>query len=107
MAELQWDRTAAQAETAGDEALLEELLTLFREVAVEDLDLLRQAVAVDDGATAVAAAHSLKGAAASLGIESICSLAEAVERSGQAGAIPIARETLPLLTDLLIQLNAL
>ncbi|MDX9833649.1 MAG: Hpt domain-containing protein [Desulfobulbus sp.] len=107
MAELQWDRTAAQADTAGDATLLEELLILFREAAATDLDLLRQAVAEEDGAAAVAAAHSLKGAAASLGVESISSLAEAVERSGPTGAIPIARKTLPLLADLLIQLNAL
>ena len=33
MAELHWDKTAALAETAGDEALLGELLTLFQQAA--------------------------------------------------------------------------
>ena len=105
MAELHWDKTAALAETAGDEALLEELLTLFR--AAEDLDRMRQAVAVGDSATAMAAAHSLKGAAASLGLESIRRLAEAVEQAGPSGAIASARQTLPILADLLDQLAAL
>ena len=107
MAELHWDKTAALAETAGDEALLEELLTLFQQAAAEDLDRIRQAVAVGDSATVMAAAHSLKGAAASLGLESIRRLAEAVELAGPSGAIAAARQTLPLLADLLDQLAAL
>ena len=107
MAELHWDKTAALAETAGDEALLEELLTLFREAAAEDLDRMRQAVTVGDSATAMAAAHSLKGAAASLGIESIRSLAETVEQAGAASVPAAARQTLPILADLLDQLAAL
>lgn len=107
MAELHWDKTAALAETAGDEALLEELLTLFQQAAAEDLDRIRQAVSVGDSATAVAAAHSLKGAAASLGIESMRRLAEAVEQAGQASAITAARQALPTLSDLLDQLAAL
>ena len=107
MAELHWDKIAALAETAGDEALLEELLSLFREAAAEDLDRMRQAVTAGDSATAMAAAHSLKGAAASLGLESIRRLAEAVEQAGPSGAIATARETLPILADLLDQLGAL
>lgn len=107
MAELHWDKTAALAETAGDEALLEELLSLFREAAAEDLDRMRQAVTAGDSATAMAAAHSLKGAAASLGLESIRRLAEAVEQAGPSGAIASARQTLPILADLLDQLAAL
>ena len=107
MAELHWDKTAALAETAGDEALLEELLSLFREAAAEDLDRMRQAVTVGDSATAMAAAHSLKGAAASLGLESIRRLAEAVEQAGPSGDIASARQTLPILADLLDQLAAL
>ena len=107
MAELHWDKTAALAETAGDKALLEELLTLFQQAAAEDLDRMRQAVAAGDSATALAAAHSLKGAAASLGIESIRRLAEAVEQAGQASAIAAARQALPTLRDLLDQVAAL
>jgi HPt (histidine-containing phosphotransfer) domain-containing protein len=107
MAELYWDKTAALAETAGDEALLEELLTLFQQAAAADIDQLSGAVAAADGAVAVAAAHSLKGAAASLGIESMRRLAEAVEQAGQASAIAAARQALPTLRDLLDQLTAL
>ena len=107
MAELHWDKTAALAETAGDEALLEELLSLFRAAAAEDLEQMRQAVTAGDVAATMAAAHSLKGAAASLGLESIRRLAEAVEQAGPSGDIATARETLPILADLLDQLAAL
>jgi HPt (histidine-containing phosphotransfer) domain-containing protein len=107
VAELHWDKATALAETAGDEALLEELLSLFREAAAEDLERMRQAVAAGDSAAALTAAHSLKGAAASLGIESIRSLAETVEQTGHSSALATARETLPILADLLDQLAAL
>ena len=107
MAELHWDKATALVETAGDEALLEELLSLFRAAAAEDLEQMRQAVTAGDVAATMAAAHSLKGAAASLGLESIRRLAEAVEQAGPSGDIATARETLPILADLLDQLAAL
>ena len=68
---------------------------------------MRQAVTAGDVAATMAAAHSLKGAAASLGIESMRSLAEAVEQAGHAGSMTTARDTLPILADLLDQLGAL
>ena len=107
MAELHWDKATALVETAGDEALLEELLSLFRAAAAEDLEQMRQAVTAGDVAATMAAAHSLKGAAASLGIESIRSLAETVEQAGAASVPAAARQTLPILADLLDQLAAL
>ena len=107
MAELHWDKATALVETAGDEALLEELLSLFRAAAAEDLEQMRQAVTAGDVAATMAAAHSLKGAAASLGLESIRRLAEAVEQAGPSGDIATARETLPILADLLDQLATL
>ena len=64
-------------------------------------------IADADSAAAVAAAHSLKGAAASLGIESIRSLAETVEQAGAASVPAAARKALPVLADLLDQLAAL
>ncbi len=54
----------------------------------------------------MAAAHSLKGSAASLGIESIRSLAETVEQAGHTAAIAAGRQALPVL-NLLDQLAAL
>ena len=107
MAELHWDKATALVETAGDEALLEELLSLFRAAAAEDLEQMRQAVTAGDVAATMAAAHSLKGAAASLGIESIRSLAETVEQAGAASVPAAARKALPVLADLLDQLAAL
>ena len=101
MAELHWDKATALVETACDEALLEELLSLFRAAAAEDLEQMRQAVTAGDVAATMAAAHSLKGAAASLGIESIRSLAETVEQAGAASVPAAARKALPVLADLL------
>ena len=106
MAELEWDRIMALEQTGGDEALLAELLDLFRESAAANLDELRRAVAADKATAAAEAAHSLKGAAASLGLESIRRLAEAVEHAGRTGSLSVARASLPDLADLLTQLNA-
>ena len=86
MADLQWNKDFALEQTAGDEELLAELLTLFRESSAQDLEQLRQAVATDNAAQVVTAAHSLKGASASLGLEGIRQLALAMESNGRAGS---------------------
>jgi HPt (histidine-containing phosphotransfer) domain-containing protein len=56
-----------------------ELLTLFVETAHADLDKLQTALSDMDGGQAVAAAHSIKGAAANLGLTELCKTAKEVE----------------------------
>ncbi len=105
MADLQWNKAFALEQTAGDEELLEELLTLFQDSSTSDLELLRQAVAAGDAAGIVRAAHSLKGAAASLGIEGVRQVAAEMETDARQNSITIAQEKLSIMADLLGQLK--
>lgn len=107
MADLQWNKAFALEQTAGDEELLEELLVLFRDSSASDLEQLRQAVITGDAAGVMRAAHSLKGAAASLGIEGIRQVAMAMEIDGRNNSVAVAREKLTTMTELLDQLNNL
>jgi histidine phosphotransfer protein HptB len=103
---LQWNRDFALEQTAGDEELLEELLTLFRDSSASDLRLLQEAVDKNDPA-GVVAAHSIKGASASLGFEGIRQLALAMEVDGRNKSVEVARASLSSLQELLAQLNSL
>lgn len=107
MSDLQWDRNFALEQTAGDEELLEELLDLFRDASNGDLEQLKRAVEAGDTSGVVTAAHSLKGASASLGIEGIRELAAAMESAARDGSVAIAEESLDAMTSMLEQLNSL
>ena len=107
MADLQWNRDFALEQTAGDEDLLAELLTLFRGSSAQDLGQLRQAVASDDAAGVATSAHSLKGAAASLGLEGIRQLAMAMENDGRNGSTVVAKDKLAAMAELLALLDTI
>lgn len=107
MADLLWNKAFAMEQTADDQELLTELLELFRDSAAADLELLRQAVAANDPAGVVRAAHSLKGASASLGIEGIRQLVMAMETDGRDNSVAMARDHLAVLTELISQLDSL
>lgn len=107
MADLLWNKAFALEQTGGDEELLEELLILFTDSSASDLELLRQAVAAGDAAGVVRAAHSLKGASASLGIEGIRQVSTLMENDGRHNSIKVAKDNLATLTELLDQLRNL
>jgi len=107
MADLQWNKAFALEQTAGDEELLEELLVIFKDSSVSDLEQLQQAVAMNDAAGVMRAAHSLKGAAATLGIEGIRQVSMAMENDGRNNSVTVARENLNTLIELLDQLKML
>ncbi|MDD2465869.1 MAG: Hpt domain-containing protein [Desulfobulbus sp.] len=107
MADLQWNKAFALEQTAGDEELLEELLVLFKDSAASDLEQLRQAITADDAAGVVRAAHSLKGASASLGIEGIRTLATAMETDAREGATTVAQAKIEEMSALLEQVQTL
>lgn len=107
MADLQWNKAFALEQTAGDEELLAELLALFSDSSVSDYAHLQEAVAAGDAAGVVRAAHSLKGAAASLGIEGIRQLALVMENDGRNDSVAVAREKLKAMGELLDQLKNL
>ncbi len=91
MTELLWNREFALEQTAGDEELLEELLTLFRDSSAEDYASLCAAADAGDADGVVAAAHSIKGAAASLGIEGVRQLALEMESKAREGDVSCAQ----------------
>ena len=107
MTDLRWNKAFALEQTGGDEELLEELLVLFRDSSVSDYAQLQQAVAANDAAGAMRAAHSLKGAAASLGIEGIRQLALDMEADARNNSVAVARAHLTAMGDLLEQLKIL
>ena len=105
MADLLWNKAFAMEQTADDEELLEELLILFKDSAASDLEQLQQAVAANNPAGVVRAAHSLKGASASLGIEGIRQLVMAMESDARNNSVTVARDNLAVLIELLDQLK--
>lgn len=107
MSDLQWNRSFALEQTAGDEELLEELLDLFRDASKGDFQQLKRAVAAGDAAGIVSAAHSLKGASASLGIEGVRQLATAMETAAREGSVNVAEDNLEVMETMLEQVNSL
>ena len=107
MADLQWNKDFALEQTAGDEELLAELLILFRDSSAQDLEQLRRAVATNSPAEVVTAAHSLKGASASLGLEGIRQVALAMESDGRNNSTAVARENLAVMVELIGLLDTL
>jgi len=101
MSDLQWNREFALEQTAGDEELLAELLSLFNDSSGGDYEKLCQAAETGDAAGVVAAAHSLKGASASLGLEGIRVLALEIETAAREGSVACALEKKAELAELL------
>ena len=91
------DRSGALERVGGDEELLDELLTMLLEQARAGLADLAQAIREGDARGVEHSAHSLKGAAASLGAERFRQRAwelETIGRSGDLAAAPAALERL-------------
>ncbi len=103
MSDLLWDRDFALEQTAGDEELLEELLILFKDSSASDHQKLCQAAEAGDTDGVLAAAHSIKGAAASLGFEAIRLLALEIETAAREGADDCGQEKQQQMADLLAE----
>lgn len=97
---IKWDREFALEQAADDAELLKELLEIFKESLQSDICLIEQGVVEGEAAKVSKAAHSIKGAAASLGILGIHELALAIEEESRAGGITIARNNLSLLRSM-------
>lgn len=76
-----------------------EILTLFVETTLSDLDELVRAIQKADPALAVRSSHSIKGASASLGFEAISSLAEEVEMKARRGVLDGAEKAAERIKD--------
>lgn len=104
---LQWDKQFALEQAADDAELLEELLEIFKDALQVDLLLIEQGLAENSAGKIMAAAHSIKGAAASLGILGIFELARQIEEDSRAGGIELARAKIGALQEMLQELKSL
>jgi len=87
MADLQWNKAFAEEQTGGDPDLLVELMDLLSSTSLSDLEKIKAAMAAQDGDGVADAAHSIKGAAASLGVEGLQEVAYVFEKKGRAGEL--------------------
>jgi histidine phosphotransfer protein HptB len=104
---LKWNKEFALEQAADDTELLKELLDIFKDSLRSDLQLIEQGLAEGSAAKIRDAAHSIKGAAASLGILGINEIATQIEEDSRAGGIDAAREKFEPLQLLLAELLAL
>jgi len=104
---LKWDKEFALEQAADDAELLAELLEIFKDSLHTDLQRIEQGLAEGSAAKISAAAHSIKGAAASLGIVGIHEIALQVEEESRAGGLDVARAKIDDLQALLTELQAL
>jgi len=107
MNNLEWDRAFALEQAGDDEEMLAELLLLFRDSSANDLARMREALANNDGPALADAAHSIKGAAASLGVEGVRKLAAEVEKVGRHGNPARAETMLTQLAEVLRDVDSL
>lgn len=91
------DRSAALHNVGGDPEILRTLFQMFLEQGPARLGQIEAALATGDVGTLEREAHSLKGAAAILGMERLRGLASSVERAGAAGDLARAA---PNMTEL-------
>lgn len=88
---------------AGDLELDEEeyraILELFIEASRSDLGAIKTAVACGDAAAAGRAAHSLKGAAANLGLSDMSGSAREIEHKSREGKLHETYETVQSLEE--------
>jgi HPt (histidine-containing phosphotransfer) domain-containing protein len=107
MTTLKWDKDFALEQTADDEELLKELLEIFKSSFQSDLQLIKQGLAEGSASKISAAAHSIKGAAASLGLLGINEIAMQVEEDSRSGGLAVAQEKIEDLQNLLVKIQAL
>ncbi len=107
MSDLRWNKAFALEQAAEDEELLQELIVIFKDSSASDLANLQQSIEKGDAAMARAHSHSIKGAAASLGMDGIRELTELMESDCREGSLTVSVELLPQLEKLLMQLQQL
>ncbi len=90
MVDLQWNRDFALEQAGEDEELLAELLSLLLESTAGDLAKIKGALEKGDAVKMGEAAHSIKGAAASLGVEKLREVAYGLEKAGRENDLDLA-----------------
>ena len=101
MADLDWDRNFALEQAGDDEEMLAEWLVLFHDSSASDLARINEGLAQEDAMAVADAAHSIKGASASLGVEGVRKVAAELEKNGRASDLSQGRELAAQLAALL------
>ncbi|WP_136808337.1 Hpt domain-containing protein [Desulfosediminicola flagellatus] len=101
MSLLKWDKEFALEQAAEDEELLNELLDIFKTSFQSDILRIKDGIKSSDAQVVAAAAHSIKGAASSLGIEGITEVTRRIEDDGKSGSIEEAVHLIPQLDHML------
>lgn len=101
MADLVWDRNFALEQAGDDEEMLAELLVLFHDSSAADLMRINDGLAAADPVAVADAAHSIKGASASLGVEGVRKVAAELEKKSRAGDLAHGGELAAQLAALL------
>jgi HPt (histidine-containing phosphotransfer) domain-containing protein len=100
MDELKWDKKFALEQAADDAELLDELLEIFRQSYASDLGIIENGINSGDSNLVRGAAHSIRGAAASLGILGIRDIAQSIEIDAREGSLLIARKQYEVLLSM-------
>lgn len=80
-----FDRAAFLSRVGGDDALVAEVIALFRDDCPRALDAIRTATTAGDAPAVQRAAHALKGAAGSLSAGPVTEVARQLEAVAQSG----------------------
>ena len=107
MNRLKWDKDFALEQAADDADLLQELLTIFKQSCTSDYRIITQGLVSKDAEMICAAAHSIKGAAASLGVTAIRDIAVDIENDSRKGSIAAAQNRIEELSECLQLLQQL
>jgi len=104
---LQWDRNFALEQAGDDDELLAELLDLLRMSSASDLEKIKNAADGGDAEAMGDAAHSIKGAAASMGVVVLRDVAYKIEKKGRDGDLDGAKSHIAELQELISELDSL
>ncbi len=100
MEQLNWNKAFAIEQLSGDEALLCTCIEVFWDAMMNDLYAIASALKQKDIQGIIDAAHSLKGAAANIGMERISSVAMELEDDAISDNLYAVQEKLTLLEQL-------
>ncbi len=100
MEQLNWNKAFALEQLSGDEALLCTCIEVFWDAMMNDLYAIASALKQKDIQGIIDAAHSLKGAAANIGMERISSVAMELEDDAISDNLYAVEEKLTLLEQL-------
>ena len=100
MKKLKWNKEFALDQAADDLDLLRELIEIFKGSCGNDVAEIERGLDTLDTALVSGAAHSIKGAAASLGIEAMRDIALSIETDSRSGSLAVAAEKIDELKEL-------